>query len=266
MWSDLGMRTNTALRVGSVLLALVVGGAVGACSDSNSFAKACGAQARLNKAFGALPLGNGPDSPPGDPAAIKKAFPPVAKLIDEVDKELPEHPASVKKVLATLRRVGATGDASILDDFDSTEADAFLYDKCEGTDQERAVTAKEYEYDGGTQAINAGVVRIKLHNGGQQLHEMLILRSKDGSTPTKAEMEALATQGDEALGAKFDFIDAALAEQGKDAYLTPTLTKGSYVAVCMLPVGATSFQALQSGSVDGPPHLSQGMMRTFTVN
>ena len=260
------MRTNTALRVGSVLLALVAGGVVGACSNSDSFAKACTTQAKLNHAVGALPLGNGPDSPPGSPAEIKKAFPPVAKLIDQLDDQLPEHPAAVKDVLATLRKLGTTGDGSILEDFDTTKADAFMYDKCEGTDQERAVTAKEYEYDGGTQPINAGVVRIRLHNGGQQLHEMLILKVKDGSTPTKAEMEALAAQGDEALGAKFDFIDATLAEQGKDAYLTSTLQKGSYVAVCMLPVGATSFQALQSGSVDGPPHLSQGMMRSFTVN
>ena len=259
------MRNNTTLRVGTVVLALVAGGVVGACSNSNSFAKACADQAVLNHAVASLPTG-GPTGPPGDAAAIKKAFPPVAKAIDQLDKDLPEHPASVKKILATLRRLGTTGDASIMDDFDSTQGDAFMYAKCDGTDQERAVTAKEYEYDGGTQAIHAGVVRIKLHNGGQQLHEMLVLKVKDGSTPTKAQMEAIAAQGDEALGAKFDFIDATLAPQGKDSYITSSLRKGSYVFVCMIPVGTTSFQQLQSGTTAGPPHLSKGMMRAFTVN
>jgi hypothetical protein len=39
----------------------------------------------------------------------------------------------------------------------------------------------------------------------------------------------------------------ALRVQDKDAYLTMSLKKGSYEA-------------------DRPPHLSQGMMRAFTVN
>jgi hypothetical protein len=107
---------------------------------------------------------------------------------------------------------------------------------------------------------------VKLHNAGQQLHEMVLMRVKDGSTLTKDQVMALAAQGDDAVSAKLDFVNATIAPQGQDGYLAAKVDKGSYVMVCMLPVGATSFEQLQSGQVDGPPHLSQGMMRSFTVS
>jgi hypothetical protein len=266
------MRTTTALRVGSVALALVAGGVIGACSNDSdstssatSTAEVCTAQAKVVDAVSALPTG-GPGSPPADKATVKAAFPPVQRALDALDKALPDPPASVTKVLDAVRSVGKDGDASALDELDTTAADAYFYAKCESSDQDRAIGAKEYEYDGGTQPLHAGVLRVKLHNNGQQLHEMVILRSKDGSTPTKDQLVALASQGDEAIGSKFDFVNATIAPQGHDGYLAATLKKGSYVMVCMLPVGTTSFEQLQSGAADGPPHFSQGMMRTFTVN
>jgi hypothetical protein len=266
------MRTNTALRVGSVLLALVVGGAVGACSNNDddgttaaSFPKACAAQAKVVDLVSALPTG-GPTSPPADKATIKAAFPPVARAITALEDAMPEQNAAVTKVLTTLKAVGKDGDASALEELDSTAADKYFYDHCADTDQDRAITAKEYEYDGGTEAVEAGVLRVKLHNAGQQLHEMVLMRVKDGSTLTKDQVMALAAQGDDAVSAKLDFVNATIAPQGQDGYLAAKVDKGSYVMVCMLPVGATSFEQLQSGQVDGPPHLSQGMMRSFTVS
>ncbi len=167
--------------------------------------------------------------------------------------------------LATLRSVGKDGDPTILENFDGDTFAGYFYAHC-SSDQERAITAKEYEYDGGTAPLQAGAFRVKLHNGGTQIHEMLLLKVKDGSTLTKQQIEALAAQGDSAMGAKFDFVNAALAAQGKDSYLASSLHKGSYVMLCTIPVGTTSMAQLQSGGSSGPPHFTQGMIRTFTVN
>ena len=55
-----------------------------------------------------------------------------------------------------------------------------------------------------------------------------------------------------------------MAEQNQSSYAFVKFDKtGRYFASCFLPVGSTSFEALETA--DGPPHAAKGMAQQFRV-
>jgi hypothetical protein len=260
------MHNTTTLRYGALALALGLGGLVGACSNddssssSRSLPAACRAEVKLEDAVAGVPTPNdSANATPAELAAFKAGYPAVTRAITALDAALPTHPTAVTKLLDQLKAIGRTGDPSGLDSIDGDAMGAYFYEHCD--DQNHAITAKEYEYDGGTAAIKAGAVRVQLTNGGTQLHEMVLLRRNDGVTQSFKDLLALG----DAAQSKAKFINATVSEQGKASYLSGTLTPGSYAMVCFIPDGTTSFAQLQGGSSGGAPHFTKGMIREFTV-
>lgn len=115
-----------------------------------------------------------------------------------------------------------------------------------------------------------GPVTFAFRNEGQELHEMVVVRKKDGVTESFEEL--LALPEDQSL-AKVDFLGATLAEAGQTAPDMITAdAPGSYLMVCFIPQGTTAMPSIDpaasgppEGLGDGPPHVTLGMQREFAI-
>jgi hypothetical protein len=116
------------------------------------------------------------------------------------------------------------------------------------------VTAVDYAYEDVPETIAAGNVSFTLSNESDaEDHEMAILRRNDGVSESFDEILQLPEDQADAM---IEFKTAAFASPGEQGSTLATLDPGDYVMVCFLPVG---------GAEDGPPHVSEGMVKEFTV-
>ncbi|MCB1246109.1 MAG: hypothetical protein KDB69_02450 [Acidimicrobiia bacterium] len=122
------------------------------------------------------------------------------------------------------------------------------------------LTAVNYAYQGDLDDITPGYNAITLDNQGTEVHEMILARFHDDDTETLDDLLALP---DEEAEAKVDILAFAIAAPGDSTTIFADLEPGRYGILCALPVGATSFQDIETA--DGPPHFTQGMKREFTV-
>jgi uncharacterized cupredoxin-like copper-binding protein len=113
------------------------------------------------------------------------------------------------------------------------------------------ITADEYSFDGVPRTLTAGEHRFQLLNRGDEPHEMVIVRLKDGVSSVD---QVLALPEDEAM-TKVEMVGQAQAAPGeKSEKLTVNLAAGRYGVLCFIPTGN-----------GGPPHFEQGMKAEFTV-
>lgn len=113
------------------------------------------------------------------------------------------------------------------------------------------ITADEYSFDGMPRRLTAGEHRLQLLNSGDEPHEMVIVRLKDGVSSVD---EVLALPEEEAM-TKVEIVGQAQAEPGrKSEKLTVNLDAGRYALLCFIPTGE-----------GGPPHFEQGMKTEFVV-
>ena len=196
-----------------------------------------------------------------DPEGVKAAYADsgVADLFDQVDAlDLPDELSGpLGEAMDTIRTAGETGDTSGLQDFDTTDIDAWFYDNCDY--QQVPVTAKEYEFDGLPATLDAGATSFQLTNSGDEMHEIVIARKADGVTDSWDDILALPEE--EAM-AKVAIAGAAFAPIGATGYFATDLDAGDYVAVCFIPQGTKSFE----DQLDAPPHMVLGMKHEFTVS
>lgn len=123
-----------------------------------------------------------------------------------------------------------------------------------------ALTAKDYSFEGLPTEIEAGVVSFDLTNEGTEMHEIALLRKKDGVSQSFEEILQLPQEEGMEMA---DFLGVAFAAPGDTEYKVADLTPGEYVALCFIPVGTTSPDT--PPSPDAPPHFVQGMVHEFTV-
>jgi hypothetical protein len=77
-------------------------------------------------------------------------------------------------------------------------------------------------------------------------------------------IEELLALPEKKVNKKVEFIGGDFAEQDATTYAYVDLKKsGRYAMVCFLPVGSTSFEALETAQ--GAPHAAEGMAAEFTV-
>ena len=195
------------------------------------------------------------------PEDVKAAYTEsgVADLFDQVEAlDLPEELSGpLGEAMDTIRTAGESGDTSGLQDFDTTDIDAWFYDNCDY--QQVPVTAKEYEFGGLPETLEAGATSFQLTNEGDEMHEVVIARKADGVTD--AWDDILALPEEEAM-AKVEIAGAAFAPIGQTGYFATDLDAGDYVAVCFIPQGTKSFE----DQLDAPPHMVLGMKHEFTVS
>jgi hypothetical protein len=145
----------------------------------------------------------------------------------------------------------------------SQVVDSYMVDECGW--EVTAVTAREYEFDGDLDGLQAGVNGLAFENGGAEFHEMVVFRINDDTTASFEELLALP---EEEAQAKVTQAGGAFGAPGDTDTVFMDLSAGRYAIVCFLPVGATpdNMEALEAGELDdAAPHFTQGMVREFTV-
>lgn len=121
------------------------------------------------------------------------------------------------------------------------------------------VTAVDYDFEGVPETLDAGQTVFSFTNHGDEGHEMILFRRKDG---VEEGWEAILELDEEESMQRVDFVTAAFAPSGEAASAAAELSPGEYAMVCFIPVG-TDASGEQVG--DGPPHFQEGMLATFEV-
>jgi uncharacterized cupredoxin-like copper-binding protein len=116
---------------------------------------------------------------------------------------------------------------------------------------EITIKAADFSFDAPAQ-IEAGLVKIKLVNDGQEPHHAQIVRLNDGVT--LEQFQAALQEGEAAAFPLVAFVGGpGLVDPGLSTQVTLDLTPGQYVLLCFIP------------SHDGVPHLAKGMVRPLEV-
>jgi plastocyanin len=128
------------------------------------------------------------------------------------------------------------------------------------------ITGIEYSFRDAPTTASVGTT-FALANGGQELHEMLVVRKNPDTTESWDELIAM---NEDIAFTKVTFVGAAMAEPGQTAADTVTVDEpGEYLMVCFIPVG---MQTIPPGTPDpneslapAAPHHEMGMLHEFTV-
>lgn len=143
------------------------------------------------------------------------------------------------------------------------------------------LTATEYAFEG-VPALVAPGAEFSLTNGGEEVHEMIIIKVIDGETRTLEEILALPEEESDALVSEFVgvVIDTPSGEPFNPEGENTTLTvndPGRYAVVCFFPQGLdeATFEAAMAEAdpnaegpppfPEGTPHALLGMAAEFTV-
>ena len=184
-------------------------------------------------------------------------------LAKDIEAAAPQEIADEIAILvAAVDELADTGDFEAAFDAEAQEASAtahaFDIESCEWNVVD--VTATNYAFDGIDAELPTGTASFELTNDGTEMHEIVVLRKKDDTTETFDELLALPQDQAEQ---KVDFAGSAFAAPGEEGvYAVAELTPGDYMAICFIPVGATS----EDAEAQGPPHFTQGMKREFSVS
>ncbi len=143
------------------------------------------------------------------------------------------------------------------------------------------VTGTEYAFDG-VPALVAPGAEFTFTNGGEEVHELIIIKVVDGESRTLEEILALPEEESDALVEQFMgvVIDTPSGEpfnpEGDDTSITVT-DPGRYAVICFFPQGLdeATFEAAMAEAdpnaegpppfPEGPPHAVLGMAAEFTV-
>lgn len=161
-----------------------------------------------------------------------------------------------------IEELAENGDPSVFDDpaLADAEATTHAYELEHCGWQTAEVVATDYAFAGLDATYEARPLSIDLTNEGDEVHELLVLKVKDGVTESADAI--LAMSEDEAF-ANIDMvagIDPVPA--GGSDFAIVELEPGRYIATCFLPKGSTDVEHLEG---HGQPHVELGMISQFTV-
>ena len=126
------------------------------------------------------------------------------------------------------------------------------------------VTATDHAFDGIPVDAEAGKTLIRVTNDGTEYHEVVLQRVQQGETRSVEEILALPGEGGDLL----DFLGNAFAPPGVGNWAVVDLSAGRHVAMCFIPTGATTPEALQSGQADDTAelHVMRGMFAEMQIS
>lgn len=195
-----------------------------------------------------------------DPAAIEE-------LLVEAEGVVPDDlTETFGTVAGAARSVIETGDFAAFETPDVTDAmsamDTWVFELCP-FDTTIDVAASEYAFGGLPEEIPAGRVAIMLHNTGEEVHEIIVVRRLEGVTEP---WEALLALPEEEVETKVEFLGAAFApSSGSQGLLTGEFVPGDYLALCFVPEGTAVADDGSMTEGAGTPHFMHGMQQEFTV-
>jgi hypothetical protein len=257
------------LLAAAAVVAIVVAttGSDGDSEGQGRLAVACKAQveatAGFNRLFSETPALQGERPPPKSATAqIQANFDrfvagPLARLRRNAPAPIARDIESAIATTQGIRNGNLSGAKAPAYSPTTERIDGYFFDNCAGATDD--VEGVDYAFDGLKPAQPRGLLRIKLVNGGREVHELEILRRKPGvSEPIRRILDLPLRR----IAAKLERLDNAdPITSGQASYATATLPPGRYVAICAIPRGTTSVR--KPGK--GPPHFKLGMQREFTV-
>jgi hypothetical protein len=184
-------------------------------------------------------------------------------LADDVVATAPEEVSSEVDALSGAVDQLAAGDPAAFEAPPVVEAseryDAFVDSECGWVVLD--VTTTDYEFDGIPSELEVGPVRIRIDNGGDEVHEVLVLRVEDGTEQSIEQILELPEE--EALELVTPMGAPAFALPGERGASVLDLVPGDYVAICMIPTGVTGEDSQPAPGA--APHAAQGMVTPFSV-
>ncbi len=202
----------------------------------------------------------GEDGP--DEAAVKKVTTELQALQDAAPADAQ---ATAKAVSAATEDMFANpGPPS--EEFMSSFGDLidWMADNCDY--QVIDVSAHEHAFEGLPTTAEAGRTIVRMTNHGNEIHEIVFAKAKDGVTTTPEELVQLP---EEEAAEKVEFLSSGFANPGAKGGALLDLSDGRYLAVCFIPSGMTPEameEMMTSGAEpEGMPHAMQGMTGEFTV-
>jgi hypothetical protein len=183
-------------------------------------------------------------------------------LLDDLEASHPEEVDEPLAIMVPAARAALEGDPSGIESQEFSEAanvtGAYNIANCEANTG--SVETIDYGFVGVPAEVEAGRQIIEITNGGQEFHEMVLIRKNDGVTQSFSEILALPEE--EGLALATPVAGQFAGPPGNTAHLYADLEAGEYVAICFIPVGAT---VDAPEDLQGPPHFTQGMVSEFTV-
>ena len=247
-------KTSAHRLTGLVALGAFAGLVLGACGDDEKeeAAAACAPYFAITAQFNGEP----------DPATL-------GPLLDEVDAAAADEEIAEPLAVMTgaARTVLETGDDSIFGTPEvinaQSEVDPWMFENCTFTEKAE-VTASEYKFEGVPDSFDAGTAGILLTNGGNEAHEMAIMRKDEGVTQTWDEILALPEEEAEALVVQ---VGGGFAPtKGSKGLSIVELVPGDYVVLCFVPTGTSVGADGTFTEGTGVPHFMGGMKEEFTVS
>ena len=210
-----------------------------------------------------------PDAAAPDRTAALRASavalqPDMARLEQTAPEEIEDE---VAILIAAVDELASSGDPAAYEGNDEVQAareEVHAYDLEHCDWHQQRVTAEDYAFAGVDESLEAGPVSIELQNEGEEYHELAVIKKKDGTTESFAEI--LALEDEEAQQAKAEFAGgiAAIAPGG-EGWVVLDLAPGEYLVACFLSVGSTPEKFESDEGAEGAPHFTRGMQRGLTV-
>ena len=207
------------------------------------------------------------DAAEADPARFCEGYlelnagEPTAERIREVASDAPEAAKEpMEAIAAGFDEQG--GEYTDSDEFgEQYEAvTKVVADAC--ADDSISVTAVEYAFEGIPSGVSAGVIAAEFANEGNEMHEIVVLRKKEG---VEDSFDDILAKGEEEAQKLVDIAFGAFGAPGSTSTAVFDMREpGEYAAVCFIPVGST-LDKEETEEVNGPPHFTQGMKTEFTV-
>jgi hypothetical protein len=209
----------------------------------------------VNRADAAVEAASGDEATPRQQRAVDPA-------LTGIEETAPPELATVVSSVTGILRASAQSGADPFEDpallTGITTIDAYRFAQC-GYDHQIETVGREYEFVGFPKRVERGKVAIKFTNEGAELHELALYRFKGDDT-----IDELLELNEKKARKRVVEVDSTLAEQGQSSYMFAKLARpGRYFVACFLPVGSTSFAALETA--DGAPHAVEGMAQQFRV-
>ena len=183
---------------------------------------------------------------------------------DAIEAAAPaELDAAVETYGAAIAELAETGDPSVFEmpELADAEATTHAFDLANCGWSTADVVASEFAFTGLEETYEPGPLSIDLTNEGDEVHELLVLKVKDGVDESAEDLVRLSE--DEAFE-KVEWVgNIDPVAPGDGDYVVVDLESGRYVVSCFLPEGATDMEHLDA---DGEPHALSGMVAEITVS
>jgi hypothetical protein len=144
----------------------------------------------------------------------------------------------------------------------STAVGDYIADSCDYPVLD--VTATDHAFEGIPAEAEEGKTLVRLTNDGAEYHEVLFHRVATGEARSADELMGLP---ESEAGPLLTYVGNAFAPPGLGSWTIVDLAAARHIAVCYVPIGSTTADALRAGQAEqAPAHHTEGMTAEMQVS